>query len=164
MTWNLAPSVLWTIAECTIGICCVSVPAMRPLFGRLLPDVFLTRLAATDPAGGAYHGTDARRRAYAMGRWSGGETKSPVPSHPEDGEEEEVEEEGEERPTSQTDLMTVSVADDDEEQQKQQQQRPATWSVADGGAAPERLQAVYTVATVEAGGKTELPERVPRKG
>lgn len=63
---------LWTVAECTIGICCVSVPPMRPLFGRLLPSVFLTRRS-----GVPYDRSDAaearrRREAYAMAGWSGG--------------------------------------------------------------------------------------------
>jgi hypothetical protein len=70
VTWHLAPSVLWTIAECTIGNCCVSVPALRPLFSRLLPGVFLTRRAGGGGAAGttvAGYDTAARRRAYAMG-------------------------------------------------------------------------------------------------
>lgn len=60
---------LWTVAECTIGICCVSVPPMRPLFSRLLPDVFLTRRTP-------YNRTEAaaRRQAYAMAGWSGPST------------------------------------------------------------------------------------------
>lgn len=71
ITWDLAPSVLWTVAECTIGICCVSVPPMRPLFGRLLPGVFLTRRIPYDRSDVA---AANRRRceAYAMAGWSGG--------------------------------------------------------------------------------------------
>lgn len=34
-TWNLVPTTLCTMAECTVGICCVSVPPMRPLLNKL---------------------------------------------------------------------------------------------------------------------------------
>lgn len=137
VTWNLAPSVLWTIAECTIGICCVSVPAMRPLFGRLLPDVFTARRSSS---------TVSRRRAYAMGRCSGAEPKTPVT--PTD----------EERATSQTDLMpSVAAADG------VQGRRPGSWSAGEGARAG-RLQGGVTITTCEAGGGAETPERVARKG
>jgi hypothetical protein len=90
VTWNLAPSVLWTIAECTIGICCVSVPPTRPLLTRLMPDLFLTRRVprtstATPGAGGRRYAsrTDARRSAYAMrGRSAGGSDFTKLPSTP----------------------------------------------------------------------------------
>lgn len=62
----LGPSVLWTIAECTIGICCVSIPTLRPLFGRLLPSVFHAYRTPYDRTG-----PTAQRAAYAMGSWSG---------------------------------------------------------------------------------------------
>ena len=31
---------MWTIAECTIGIVCVSLPPLRSLFAKLLPSIF----------------------------------------------------------------------------------------------------------------------------
>ncbi|OIW26664.1 hypothetical protein CONLIGDRAFT_683625 [Coniochaeta ligniaria NRRL 30616] len=34
-TWELVSSVACTIAECTIGICVVSIPAIRPLVGKM---------------------------------------------------------------------------------------------------------------------------------
>ncbi|CAK7270764.1 hypothetical protein SEPCBS119000_004253 [Sporothrix epigloea] len=40
VTYDLVSSVMWTIAECTIGIVCVSLPPLRSLFARILPNVF----------------------------------------------------------------------------------------------------------------------------
>lgn len=67
VTWYLAPSVLWTVAECTIGICCVSVPPTRPLFGWLLPDLFGSRRAGYGRAG-----APPRTPAYALGSVASG--------------------------------------------------------------------------------------------
>ncbi|CAK7265054.1 hypothetical protein SEPCBS57363_001386 [Sporothrix epigloea] len=40
VTYDLVSSVMWTIAECTIGIVCVSLPPLRSLFAKFLPNVF----------------------------------------------------------------------------------------------------------------------------
>jgi len=37
---NLVSSLLWTIAECAIGILCVSIPSLRPLLARFFPGLF----------------------------------------------------------------------------------------------------------------------------
>ncbi|KEY66070.1 hypothetical protein S7711_08888 [Stachybotrys chartarum IBT 7711] len=37
---NLVGSLLWTIAECAIGIICVSLPPLRPLLASILPNTF----------------------------------------------------------------------------------------------------------------------------
>ncbi|EFX05459.1 plasma membrane protein [Grosmannia clavigera kw1407] len=39
-TDDLVSSVMWTIAECTIGIVCVSLPPLRLLIVRVMPDLF----------------------------------------------------------------------------------------------------------------------------
>ncbi len=66
-----------TIAECTIGIVCVSIPAMRPLFSRLLPNLFVSRRSPSDAAGAGADSYAARRQASAMGSWSKA-TSTPV--------------------------------------------------------------------------------------
>ncbi|KAL1902484.1 hypothetical protein Sste5346_001465 [Sporothrix stenoceras] len=40
VTYDLVSSVMWTIAECTIGIVCVSLPPLRSLFAKFWPGVF----------------------------------------------------------------------------------------------------------------------------
>ncbi|CAN8104178.1 unnamed protein product [Discula destructiva] len=40
LTYNLVTSLLLTITECTIGIVCVSLPSLRPVFAKCLPSVF----------------------------------------------------------------------------------------------------------------------------
>ncbi|ERT03248.1 plasma membrane protein Pth11 [Sporothrix schenckii 1099-18] len=40
VTHDLVSSVMWTIAECTIGIVCVSLPPLRSLFAKFWPGVF----------------------------------------------------------------------------------------------------------------------------
>jgi len=143
VTWHLAPSVLWTVAECTIGICCVSVPAMRPLFGRLVPAVFSTSRAASYAAAAARDSEAERRRAYAMGPWGdgsrGGETGTPT---------------DEERGESRTYLAAASVTGEEGEEQV-----PREWLGGDA----KGLGFTVTTTCVAVGG-VEKPERVLRKG
>lgn len=40
VTYDLVSSVMWTIAECTIGIVCVSLPPLRSLLAKILPSIF----------------------------------------------------------------------------------------------------------------------------
>ncbi|CAK7211541.1 hypothetical protein SCUCBS95973_001150 [Sporothrix curviconia] len=40
VTYDLVSSVMWTIAECTIGIVCVSLPPLRSLFAKFFPSIF----------------------------------------------------------------------------------------------------------------------------
>jgi len=37
VTYNVTSSLLWTLAECTIGIICVSLPSLRPLLSKMVP-------------------------------------------------------------------------------------------------------------------------------
>ncbi len=46
---------MWTMAECTIGIVCVSLPALRPLMGLLLPRLFASRPTTARRSGLASH-------------------------------------------------------------------------------------------------------------
>lgn len=38
----------WTVIECSLGIICVSIPPMRPLLSRLLPNFLPTHLTGTN--------------------------------------------------------------------------------------------------------------------
>lgn len=48
---NVVSSLLLTMAECAIGIICVSMPSLRPLLAKLLPNVFKTQLSGTSKSG-----------------------------------------------------------------------------------------------------------------
>ncbi|CAK7213126.1 hypothetical protein SBRCBS47491_001696 [Sporothrix bragantina] len=53
VTYDLVSSVMWTIAECTIGIVCVSLPPLRSLFAKFLPSVFGNVHNSSHGGGGA---------------------------------------------------------------------------------------------------------------
>ncbi|KAJ0125216.1 hypothetical protein J7T55_006561 [Diaporthe amygdali] len=59
--YNLVTSVLLTITECTIGVVCVSLPSLRPIFAKCLPGLFNSSGHTTVKS------SVARREAYAMG-------------------------------------------------------------------------------------------------
>lgn len=44
---SLVSPLNWTVIECSLGIICVSVPPMRPLFSRLVPNFFPSHLSGT---------------------------------------------------------------------------------------------------------------------
>lgn len=58
---NLVTSLLLTITECTIGVVCVSLPSLRPIFAKCLPGVFNSTSHTT------LRSSVARRQAYALG-------------------------------------------------------------------------------------------------
>ncbi|KAH8770091.1 hypothetical protein F5883DRAFT_552771 [Diaporthe sp. PMI_573] len=59
--YNLVTSLLLTITECTIGVVCVSLPSLRPIFAKCLPGVF-NSTSHTE-----LRSSVARRQAYALG-------------------------------------------------------------------------------------------------
>ncbi|KAI7787272.1 hypothetical protein LA080_000610 [Diaporthe eres] len=59
--YNLVTSLLLTITECTIGVVCVSLPSLRPMFAKCLPGVFNSTSRTT------LKSSVARRQAYALG-------------------------------------------------------------------------------------------------
>jgi hypothetical protein len=147
--------VLWTIAECTIGTCCVSVPPMRPLFSKLLPGVFVTRRPSLSPPGmpppsgssskrfttTACLDTDARRNAYAMRGWSSSEMGG-TPTADEENARSQAE----------------SVLGREEEQV------PASWLASTNPMTSSPRGSAVTTCEEAAGDVVEKPERVLRKG
>ncbi|CAK7230735.1 hypothetical protein SEUCBS140593_007688 [Sporothrix eucalyptigena] len=53
VTYDLVSSVMWTIAECTIGIVCVSLPPLRSLFAKFMPSIFGNVPSGSNSAAGA---------------------------------------------------------------------------------------------------------------
>ncbi|KAL1848876.1 hypothetical protein VTK73DRAFT_10058 [Phialemonium thermophilum] len=45
VTYNLATPLNWTVVECCLGIICVSIPPMRPLLSRLMPNFLPTHVS-----------------------------------------------------------------------------------------------------------------------
>ncbi|RKU47651.1 hypothetical protein DL546_008841 [Coniochaeta pulveracea] len=68
ITWHLVPSNMCSIAECTIGIVCGSIPPMRPLLGKF-PGVFRRLLPSTGSQCRNTERSDQemREQNYAMG-------------------------------------------------------------------------------------------------
>jgi len=62
---NIVSSLLWTLAECTIGIVCVSLPSLRPLLAKLLPEFFRARWTTHRTA------ASSRPRPVELGSMSG---------------------------------------------------------------------------------------------
>lgn len=44
-TDNITEPLIWSVLECTISIITISIPAMRPLFAKLAPSLFVANVA-----------------------------------------------------------------------------------------------------------------------
>lgn len=42
---NVGEPLIWSVLECTISIITISIPAMRPLFAKLAPSIFVANVA-----------------------------------------------------------------------------------------------------------------------
>lgn len=59
--YNIVTCLLLTVTECTVGVVCVSLPPLRPMFAKCLPSLFNSTSHTT------LRSSVARRQAYALG-------------------------------------------------------------------------------------------------
>ncbi|KAK3369815.1 hypothetical protein B0H63DRAFT_303061 [Podospora didyma] len=66
VTYFLVSPLNWTVIECSLGIICVSIPPMRPLFSRIAPEFLTNYVTRFTTTSGTANNTGAGARSRAI--------------------------------------------------------------------------------------------------